>query len=103
MRWVKNMPLIDIYEEKWFRKVTAAREKWLRAIKSAESFEAFVRGVAAVTGLSESEVASSIPARNWKEFQANAEKYVDLFIKNIERAHAMRKWARNYVEAFRAH
>jgi len=47
------MSLIELYEEKWFRKVTAAREKWLAAIKSAQSFEAFVKGIAAVTGLSE--------------------------------------------------
>ena len=96
------MPLIDIYQEKWARKTMAAKEKWLSMIKKAESFEAFVKGVAQVTGLSESEVASSIPARNFKEFQANAEKYVDIWLENIRRAAAARKWAKNYVEAFRA-
>lgn len=96
------MSLLEIYQEKWYRKVSSARDKWLRMIKSAESFEAFVKGVAAVTGLSESEVAASIPAKNWKEFQANAEKYVDVWLKKIEEAYRAKKWARNYVEAFRA-
>jgi hypothetical protein len=92
---------IAVAEEKWFRKVRGARNKWLQMVKRAESFDAYVRAIAEFTGLPESVVRASFPARNWAEFQANAEKYVDIWISNVEAAFRAKKWSTNYIEAFR--
>jgi hypothetical protein len=91
---------LEIYEEKWIKKVRAAKPKWLEMVKKAESFEAYVKGIAAVTGLPEDIIRASFPAKNWAEFQANAEKYVDIWISKIETAYKQRKWSRNYKQAF---
>jgi len=95
------MSLISLYEEKWIRNSRKARSKWLAMVKKAESFEAYVKGIAAVTGLPESVIRASFPAKNWQEFQANAEKYVDLWIGKIEAAARAKKWSTNYIEAFK--
>jgi len=92
--------LIDIAEEKWIRKLRAAKPKWLAMVKKAESLEAYCKGIAAITGLPESTIRASFPARNWAEFQANAEKYVELWIGKIENAYRQRKWSTNYKKAF---
>jgi len=91
---------LDIYEEKWIRKVRAARPKWIAMVKKAESLDAYVKGVAAVTGLSESVIRASFPARNWAEFQANAEKFVDIWISKVESAYRAKKWSAHYKAAF---
>ena len=93
------MPL-EIYEEKWLRKVRAAKPKWLAMVKKAESLEAYVKGIAAVTGIPESVIRASFPARNWAEFQANAERYVEIWISKIEAAYKLHKWSENYKRAF---
>jgi hypothetical protein len=91
---------LDIYEEKWIRKLRAARPKWVAMVKRAESFEAYVKNIAAVTGLPEATIRASFPARSWQEFQANAERYVDIWINKIEAAYRMKKWSTNYKKAF---
>ena len=96
------MPLIDIYQEKWARKTLAAVEKWTRKVSESETFQSYVAGIAAVTGLSDSEVAASLPARNYREFQSKASQFAGKFEEKVKRAAAMRKWAKNYVDAFRA-
>ena len=95
------MSLLPYFEEKWIRKCRAARSKWLAMVKKAESFDAYVRGIAKVTGLPEAVIRASFPARNWQEFQANAEKFVELWISKIEAAFKAKKWSTNYVEAFK--
>jgi len=93
--------LLEVYEEKWFRKVAAAKPKWLQAVKNATSLDAYVKGIAAVTGLPETVIRASFPAKNWADFQTNAEKYVDIWISKIQEAHRNRKWAENYLRAFK--
>jgi len=92
--------IIDRYEEKWVRKVMGAREKWLAMVKDASSLEAYVQGIAAVTGLDPATVRASFPARNWAEFQRNAEKYVDIWIEKVRRAADQKKWSKGYIRAF---
>jgi len=92
--------VLEVYEEKWIRKVRAARPKWIAMVKKAESLDAYVKGIAAVTGLPEATIRASFPAKNWAEFQANAEKYVDIWISKIEAAFRIRKWSTNYKAAF---
>ena len=70
--------LVELYQEKWFRKVSAAKDKWLAMVKKADSLDAYVKGISTVTGLPESVVRASFPARNWAEFQRNADKYIDI-------------------------
>jgi hypothetical protein len=94
------MSLLDVIEEKWIRKLRASKPKWLAMVKRAESFDAYVKGIAAVTGLPENVIRASFPARNWAEFQANAEKYVELWISQIETAYKQKKWSTNYKRAF---
>jgi hypothetical protein len=96
-----NMSLLPYFEEKWIRKCRAARSKWLAMVKRADSLDAYVKGIAAVTGLPEGVIRASFPAKNWAEFQANAEKFVDLWISKIEAAARAKKWSVNYVEAFK--
>lgn len=92
---------LDIYEEKWFKKAIAGfRKNWVPMVQKAESFEAFVQGIASVTGLPVDVVRASLPATNWKEFQANASKYLDIAIRKIEAAYRAKKWSTKYREAF---
>lgn len=91
---------LDIYEEKWIRALRRKKGKWLAMVKKAESFDAYVKGIAAITGLPESEIRASFPARGWAEFQANADRYVDLWISKIEAAFRQKKWSTNYRQAF---
>ena len=95
------MSLLGYFEDKWIRKCRAARNKWLAMVKRAESLDAYVKGIAAVTGLPEGVIRASFPAKNWAEFQANAEKFVDLWISKVEAAARARKWSTKYVEAFK--
>lgn len=95
--------LIEYYQEKWHRKTVAAASKWVDRVKSPDTFQAYVSGISTVTGLPESEVSSSLPARNYRQFQAQADQFLEKFRTRVEKAAAMRKWAKNYVAAFRAH
>ena len=96
------MPGIELAQEKWARKVMAAAKKWASNVSSPETFKAYVSGIAEFTGLSEAEVSSSMPARNYREFQAKADQFTDKYESGVKRAAALRKWARNYVAAFKA-
>jgi hypothetical protein len=97
---IQLMSLLELYHEKWFKRVSGKRDVWVRAIKEAATLDAFVKGVATVTGLSEAEVRASIPASNYSEFQRNAEKYADVFIANIRKAYEQKKWPEHYRRAF---
>jgi hypothetical protein len=92
---------IAFAEEKWARNVRGARAKWLEMVKKADSFEAYVKGIAEFTGLPEGVIRASFPARNWAEFQSSAERFVDIWINRVEAAARARKWSTNYIEAFR--
>jgi len=92
---------IHYFEEKWAKKVRAARGKWLAMVKKAESLDAYVKGIAAITGIPENVIRASFPAKNWAEFQANAEKFVDIWMSKVEAAARAKKWSTNYVEAFK--
>lgn len=91
---------LDLAERKWAQKVRAAREKWLAAVKDASSLEEYVQKIAEFTGLDPATVRASFPARNYAEFQRNAEQYVDIWINAVERAAARGKWKRGYLKAF---
>jgi len=95
------MARIDIAERKWYRKTIAAfRSVWPKMIKSAESLEAFIKGMADFLGVPESTVRASLPVKNWEEFQRNPEIYVETAIRKIERAYQNHKWKRKLIEAF---
>ena len=96
------MPLLELYERKWQTKTLAAVSKWVEMVKKPETFQSYVAGISAVTGLPESEVSASLPARNYREFQANAEQFAEKFRTRVQKAAEMRKWSRNYINAFRA-
>jgi len=92
---------LDAIQEKWYRKAIAGfKRNWVRMVKKAESFDAFVRGISAVTGIPEATVRASLPATNWKEFQANAEKYLPIALSKIESAYRAGKWKIKYRAAF---
>ena len=84
-------------------KTLAAVDKWAMKVKSPDTFQAYVSGISTVTGLPESEVANSLPARNYREFQANADQFKQKFQTKVQKAAELGKWAKNYVAAFRAH
>jgi len=95
------MAIIDTKEDKWYRKTIAAfRKNWASAVSRAETYDAWCDGIAAITGLSKAQVAASLPASEFKKFQANPSAYVEVAIRKIELAHGRRKWATNYKRAF---
>lgn len=95
------MAILDMKEEKWYRKTIAAfRKNWPSAISRSETYTAWVAGIAAITGLSEAQISSSLPAAEYKKFQANPAAYVEIAIRKIEAAHTSRKWSKNYRRAF---
>jgi len=88
-------------EQKWYKNAIAGfKVAWVSMVKRAESFDAFVKGIALITGLPESTVRASLPATHWKEFQANADKYLPKAIEKIEAAFRARKWSSKYKAAF---
>lgn len=87
-------------EEKWFRKTSAAQRKWINMVKSAESLDAFCRGVADALGLNEQQVRASLPAKNWAAFQTNPERYLSSLISGVKRAYDLKKWSRGMTKAF---
>lgn len=92
---------LDAIQEKWYRKAIAGFKKnWLTMVKKAETFDAFVKGISAVTGIPEATVRASLPAVNYKEFQANAERYLDIALAKIEAAYRAGKWKVKYRQAF---
>lgn len=92
---------LDVLEEKWYRKAIAGfKKKWVQMVSLAESFDAFVSGISAVTGIPEGTVRSSLPAVEWSKFQKNAEKYLSMALKKIKAAHRQKKWSVNYRRAF---
>lgn len=96
------MATLDLAQEKLLRKVRAARNKWVEMVKKSDSLEAYIQGVAAVSGLSPEEVRASLPTQNWRDFQSRAEEYVDVMISKVEAAIRSNKWKNHYIEAFRA-
>lgn len=95
--------ILEFAEKKWESKVLAAIPKWTQKVKDPATFEAYVSGISAVTGLPAGEVAASIPARNFKEFQSMADHYEEKFRSKVQAAIRAKKWAKNYVNAFRRH
>jgi len=92
---------LEVYEEKWYRNAIAGfKVAWVNMVKKAESFEAFIKGIAFVTGLPEATVRASLPAVHWKEFQAKAEQYLEVALRKIEAAFRARKWSSKYKAAF---
>jgi len=66
----------------------------------AESLDAFVRGISAVTGIPEATVRASLPAKAWVEFQREPERYLPIAVAKIESAYRAKKWSRKYRKAF---
>jgi len=92
---------LDAIEEKWYKKAIAGfRANWARMVKAAESFDAFVKGISAVTGIPEGTVRASLPAKNWAAFQAEADKYLPIALAKLEAAHRTGKWKIKYRRAF---
>jgi len=88
-------------EEKWYRKAMAGfKAKWPGIMKSSHTLDAFCKGIAAVTGIPEGTVRASLPAKNFADFQANAERYITIAVTKIERAYRDKKWSTNYRRAF---
>lgn len=94
------MSRIEMAEKKWAAKTTAAIKRWAESVKSPESFEAFVKGVASFTGLSESAVRALLPTKNWQEFQNNVDDYIPIFTESIKKAVETKKWSKGYLRAF---
>lgn len=94
------MAKIDRAEEKWGRKALAGVEKFKQMARQNKSLDEYVKGVAQATGLSESQVRSSFPAQNYKEFQQNVDEYARQMKENIQKALDEGKWSENYKNAF---
>ena len=92
---------LSTIEDKWYRKAIAGfKAAWVTMVKKATTFDAFVAGVAARSGIPEATVRASLPAANYKEFQAHADDYLDIALKKIEAAYRAHKWSVKYKAAF---
>lgn len=95
------MTVLEVKEEKWFKKAMQGFERnWVSMVKKSESFDAFVKGISAVTGIPESVIRNSLPATNWADFQKEAEKYLPIAKSKIEAAYRAKKWSIKYRQAF---
>jgi hypothetical protein len=92
---------LEAIQDKWYKKAIAGfKENWARMVKMSESLDAFVRGISAVTGIPEATVRASLPAKNWAEFQREADKYLPIALSKIEAAYRAGKWKVKYRKAF---
>lgn len=89
-------------EQKWAKRTPAAKNFWLKQIKSADSLENYVNKVADFTGLSPSAVRAALPTKNWAEFQNRADQYVNVWMKGIRRAAEQGKWSKGYMNAYQS-
>jgi len=92
---------IERKEEKWYRNaIERVKKYWVSAVKSSDSLEAFINTIAHLAGVSPETVRASLPAKNWADFQAHAEEYLDDVIAGIERAYKQKKWSKKWIRAF---
>lgn len=92
---------LEAGQRKWNAKTAAAfRAKWVTNFASAQSFDSWCAGVAAATGLSKGQIASSLAGQNFRAAQQNASQYAEKALRKIEAAAASGKWKANYVRAF---
>lgn len=91
---------LQLAAEKWKRKTLGRKALWVKMIRQSESKTAFISGVADFLGLSEATVRSSMPAKAYAEFQANAERYAEKFARNVRKAAEQGKWSRKLKAAF---
>jgi len=92
---------LEAGQAKWNRKTAKAfREKWVRNFADARTFDEWVQGIAAATGLSPQQIASSLPAQNFREAQSNANAYLEKALRKIDAAARTGKWKQNFIRAF---
>jgi len=92
---------LELAEAKWARNTPAARAFWAEKIRAAESLDAYVKGVADITGLSEAEVRAALPTTNWAHFQSNVDQYLNVWMEGIARAAREHKWSKGYIGAYK--
>ncbi len=93
------MVKLDLAEEKWKRKVINAADKWAEDLREY-GFEDYVKSIAAVTGLPEDVVRNSEPARNFRDFIDNIDKYKEVYRAGVTTAAEEGKWKKGYLRAF---
>jgi len=98
---------MGVYADKAIRKLQKpeTRSKWVNAIKSSSSFDDYAKNLADALSregisISPESIRSSAPGVNWKEFQANAEKYADIMINRAIEGFRSGKWAKNLARAY---
>jgi len=101
---------MGVYAEKAIRKLSKpeTKAKWVDAIKSSSSFDEYAKKLSDALSregisISPESIKASAPGVNWREFQANAEKYADIMISRALEGFRSGKWARNLGRAFGAH
>lgn len=87
-------------EKKWAENTLAAVEVWKDMVRRAATYDAFVKGVAAFLGVSESEVRATLPAEHYNRFRENPDVYAPIFIKKVRAAYEAKKWSEKYKYAF---
>ena len=94
------MALLDKYEEKWARKVSGAKSKWISAVKSPDALDAYVKTMSLVTGYTEATVRNSRAGVGYSNFQKDAEDYAEIWEEKIKAAAKANKWSKNFAKAF---
>jgi len=98
---------MGVYADKAIRKLQKpeTRSKWVNAIKSSSSFDDYAKNLADALSregvpISPETIKASAPGVNWKDFQANAEKYADIMISRAIEGFRSGKWAKNLARAY---
>jgi hypothetical protein len=91
---------IDEVQSKWEKNAKASKDVWAAQVSKPSAFENYVKSIATLLGLSESEVRASLPASNWRDFQTKAPAKAGKFAEGVERAAKENKYKDKYKAAY---
>jgi hypothetical protein len=99
----RGRPRIEKIEEAeptWHKNAKASKDVWARNTADPKAFDNYVKSIAKILGMSETEVRVSLPASNWKDFQGKTEVKKTNFEAGIEEAFKEKRWSTNYKTAY---
>jgi hypothetical protein len=91
---------IDEVQSKWQKNAKASKDAWATQVSKPSAFDNYVKSIATLLGISESDVRASLPASNWKDFQTKAPAKADKFASGIDRAARDNKYKEGYKAAY---
>jgi len=88
--------LLDL-EKKWEKKTKGKGKRWADAVRGKE--DVWAEALSVKTGVPVSDIKAGPMYKEFKEFAANPDEYIDDFESGVEAAAKVNKWARRFYEA----